>query len=153
MVAKGVSRVRVHERLRQELAVEDRVREFGQRVDLFPGGLLIEADGSVAGMAYGGHRQVLLVARRAVLFAGVPPERLARFGAVVCSAANAFSVDAITVALSSTSGRVRRSVAIVSARGGSLAPAATRASTIAVPPRFSAISRAVCGTSPNAPTG
>src|SRR5215467_8880538 len=58
----------------------ERAREFGERVDLFPGGFLIEADGPVAGMAHGGHRQVLLVARRAVLFAGVPQERLARFG-------------------------------------------------------------------------
>src|SRR5215470_8079103 len=35
---------------------------------------------SLAGVADGGHRQVLLVARRAVLFADVPAERLARSG-------------------------------------------------------------------------
>src|SRR5262245_25009623 len=80
MVAEAVGRLRVKQGLRYELVLENRVREFGERVDLFPGGLLIEEDGSVAGVADGGHRQVLLVARRAVLFADVPAERLARSG-------------------------------------------------------------------------
>src|SRR5262245_43726404 len=80
MVAEGVSWLRVQEGLRYELVLKEQHREFAERVDLFPGGLLIEADGSVAGMAHGGHRQVLLVARRAILFADVPEERLARFG-------------------------------------------------------------------------
>src|SRR5262249_55894725 len=80
VVAEAVSRVRVKEGLEDILVLRDRVREFGERVDLFPGGLLIEADRSVAGVADGGHRQVLLVARRAVLFADVPSERLARSG-------------------------------------------------------------------------
>ena len=80
VVAEAVSRVRVKEGLEDVLVLRDRVREFGERVDLFPGGLPIEADGSVAGVADGGHRQVLLVARRAVLVADVPEERLARSG-------------------------------------------------------------------------
>src|SRR5262249_185448 len=61
MVAKGVSRLRVKESLSYELVVEVWLREFAERVDLFPGGLLVEADGAVAGIAHGGHRQVLLV--------------------------------------------------------------------------------------------
>src|SRR5262249_41615236 len=80
MVAKGVSRLRVKESLSYELVVEVWLREFAERVDLFPGGLLVEADGAVAGIAHGGHRQVLLVARCAVLFADMPAERLARSG-------------------------------------------------------------------------
>ena len=51
-----------------------------ERADLLAGGLLIEADGTVAGMPHGGHRQVLLMTRRAVRFADVPDERLARSG-------------------------------------------------------------------------
>src|SRR5262245_65618368 len=62
--------------------------------------------------------------------------------ALVCSAANGFSALAITLALSKSSGRARCGVAIFSASGGTLAPAATRASTIAVWPRFSEIGRA-----------
>ena len=77
VVAEGVSRVRVEEGLKDDLVLEERVRELGERVDLFPGCLLIEADGAVAGVAHGRHRQVLLVARRAILFADVPEERLA----------------------------------------------------------------------------
>ena len=75
-----------------------RTFEVDEQVDLFPGGLLIEADGSVTGVAHGGHRQVLLVARDAVLFADVPdgtPHAI--WAAVVCSAANAFSAEAIIV--------------------------------------------------------
>ena len=52
------------EGLAYELELRDRVRELGEGVDLFPDGFLIEADGSVAGIADGGHRQVLLVAER-----------------------------------------------------------------------------------------
>src|SRR5262245_54760156 len=80
MVAEGVSWLRVQEGLRYELVLKEQHREFAERVDLFPGGFRIEADGSVAGMAHGGHRQVLLVARRAVLLADVPDERRARSG-------------------------------------------------------------------------
>jgi hypothetical protein len=68
VVAEAVGRVRVKEGLEDVLVLRDRVREFGERIDLLPGGLLIEADRSVAGIADGGHRQVLLVARCAVFF-------------------------------------------------------------------------------------
>src|SRR5947208_14259138 len=77
MVAEGLSRAGVNEGLGDVLVVKDRAREFGERVDLFRGGLRIEADGSGAGVAHGGHRQVLLMARRAVLFADVSDERRA----------------------------------------------------------------------------
>ncbi len=80
LVAKAVSWLRMKQGLDDELAVEDRISEADDQVDLFPGSLLIEADGPVTGVAYGGHRQVLLVARDAVLFADVPEERLARSG-------------------------------------------------------------------------
>src|SRR5262249_59297054 len=76
MVAKGLSRLGVKEGLNDVLVSKDRVREFAERVDLFPGGLLVEADGAVAGMAHRGHRQVLLVARWAGLFADASPPRL-----------------------------------------------------------------------------
>src|SRR5262249_50620379 len=55
MVAKGVSWVRVEKGWENVLVLRDRVREFGECVHLFPGGLLIKADGSVAGIADGGH--------------------------------------------------------------------------------------------------
>src|SRR5262245_44098404 len=80
LIAELVSGLRVKEGLRYEFAFEKRHREFGERVDLFPGGLVVETDGSVAGVADSGHRQVLLVARRTVLFADVSEERLARPG-------------------------------------------------------------------------
>src|SRR5260370_39322118 len=80
MVAQRVSRLRVKEGVEDVLVSKVRLREFGERVNLFSGSLLIEADGSVAGMADGGHRQVLLVARRAVLLADVLSERFARLG-------------------------------------------------------------------------
>ena len=73
--------------------------------------------------------------------------------AVVCNAANAFSAAAITVESSSSSGSERCGVTTFSGRGGSLAPAAASASTIAERPRLSAINRGVCGTISNASTG
>ena len=80
LVAKAVSWIRMKEGLDHELAFGERISEIDEQVDLFPGGILIEADGPVTGVAHGGHRQVLLVARDAVLFADVPEERLARSG-------------------------------------------------------------------------
>jgi hypothetical protein len=80
LVAKGVGRVRVKEGLGDELAIGKRAAGVNDQVDLFPGGLPVEADGPVPGVAHGGHRQVLLVARGAVLSADVPEERLARPG-------------------------------------------------------------------------
>ena len=68
------------EGLDHELGFGVRISEVHDQVDLFPGGLLIEADRPAPGMSHGGHRQVLLVARHAVLFADVPEERLARTG-------------------------------------------------------------------------
>src|SRR5271166_877896 len=77
LVAKAVSWLRVKGGLNDALVFEAWTRERGKQVDLFPGSILIEADGPVPGVAHGSHRQVLLVARDAVLFADVPEERLA----------------------------------------------------------------------------
>src|SRR5262245_52664660 len=153
MVAEAVGRLRVKQGLEDVLVLRDRVREFGERVDLFPGGLLIEADGSVAGVADGGHRQVLLVARRAVLFADVPAERLARSGRARLQCRQRLLGPSDYTRIIEVIGKSALWRGDFFRERRLLAPAATRASTIAVWPRFSAISSGVCGTSPNAPTG
>src|ERR1700722_4733269 len=75
-----MSWLRMNEGLNDELGLEELISKVDDQVDLRPGGVLIEAHGSVTGVADGGHRQVLLVARDTGFLADVPSECLARPG-------------------------------------------------------------------------
>src|SRR6476646_5244626 len=69
----------MNEGLDDELAFDKRIYELFKQVDLLLGYLLIEANGTVTGVADSGHRKVLLMARDTALFTDVTEKRLTRF--------------------------------------------------------------------------